>query len=81
MRTLIIHRIKLYDPNIKMVLRFGSLAIRDTNGKVIRMLGAHSDITDLKETENELSRLTKEYEKVFNGTQDLMFLIKVLDNG
>ncbi|MBP7085759.1 MAG: PAS domain-containing protein [Enterococcus sp.] len=62
-------------------IRCRGLAIRDTNGKVIRMLGAHSDIIDLKETENELSRLTKEYEKVFNGTQDSMFLIKVLDNG
>ena len=62
-------------------IRCRGLAIRDTNGKVIRMLGAHSDIIDLKETENELSRLTKVYEKVFNGTQDSMFLIKVLDNG
>ena len=44
------------------------------------MLGAHTDITDLKETEKEISRLTKEYEKVFNGTQDAMFLIKVLKN-
>lgn len=45
------------------------------------MLRAHTDITDLKETEKERSRLTKEYEKVFNGTQDSMFLIKVLDKG
>ncbi|MGM0199456.1 PAS domain-containing protein [Enterococcus sp. DIV1314a] len=32
-------------------IRCRGLAIRDTNGKVIRMLGAHTDITDLKETE------------------------------
>ncbi|WP_028829869.1 sensor domain-containing diguanylate cyclase [Proteocatella sphenisci] len=62
-------------------IRCRGLAIRDKNGKAIRMLGAHTDITDLKEKEKEITRLTKEYEKVFNGTQDAMFLIKVLKNG
>lgn len=61
-------------------IRCRGLAIRNENGKAIRMLGAHTDITDLKETEKELSRLTKEYEKVFNGTQDAMFLMKVFSN-
>lgn len=62
-------------------IRCRGLAIRDENGKAIRMLGAHTDITDLKEAELELSRLTKEYEKVFNGTLDAMFLISVHENG
>lgn len=62
-------------------IRCRGLAIRDENGNPIRMLGAHTDITDLKETEKEILRLTKEYETVFNGTQDAMFLIKVLKNG
>ncbi len=62
-------------------IRCRGLAIRDQNGKPIRMLGAHTDITDLKESEKKYSRLMKEYEKVFNGTQDAMFLIKVTLNG
>lgn len=62
-------------------IRCRGLAIRDQNGKPIRMLGAHTDITDLKEAEKKYSRLMKEYEKVFNGTQDAMFLIKVTLNG
>ena len=62
-------------------IRCRGLAIRDQNGKAVRMLGAHSDITDFKKTELELSRLTNEYEIVFNGTQEAMFLIKVLENG
>lgn len=62
-------------------IRCRGLAIRDLNGKAIRMLGAHTDITELKEREKEFSILSKEYEKVFNGTQDGIFLIKVLDNG
>jgi len=62
-------------------IRCRGLAIRDRNGKAIRMLGAHTDITDLKSAEKEISRLTEEYEKVFNGTQDAMFLISVFENG
>ena len=62
-------------------IRCRGLAIRDKNGKAVRMLGAHTDITGLKETEKEITRLTNEYEKVFNGTQDAMFLVKVLENG
>ena len=62
-------------------LRCRGLAIRDRYGKPIRMVGAHSDITSLKQAEKEISRLSAEYEKVFNGTQDALFLIKVLENG
>lgn len=61
-------------------IRCRGLAIRDENGKAIRMLGAHTDITDLKEAEKEISRLKEEYEIVFNGTQDAMFLMKVIDD-
>lgn len=62
-------------------IRCRGLAIRDQNGQAIRMLGAHTDITDLKLAEKEVSRLKEEYQKVFNGTQDAMFLIKVGPEG
>jgi len=62
-------------------IRCRGLAIKDNSGKPIRMLGAHSDVTYLKETEKEILRLTNEYEKVFNGTQDSMFLIEVKETG
>ncbi|WP_320122149.1 diguanylate cyclase domain-containing protein [uncultured Sphaerochaeta sp.] len=62
-------------------IRCRGLAIRDKNGKPLRMLGAHTDITALKQTEQELMRLADEYEKVFNGTQDAMFLMRVTEDG
>ena len=62
-------------------IRCRGLAIRDEKGKAIRMLGAHMDITELKRAEKEISRLTDEYEIVFNGTQDAMVLVNVLSNG
>lgn len=62
-------------------IRCRGLAIRDENKKAIRMLGAHADITGLKKAEAEISRLKEEYETIFNGTQDAMFLIRVLGKG
>lgn len=62
-------------------IRCRGLAIRDKTGKLRRMLGAHSDITVLKEAEKEILRLSSEYEKVFNGTQDAIFLMKVVEDG
>lgn len=41
-------------------VRCRGLAIRDENGKPIRMLGAHNDLTSLKEKEAELEILIRE---------------------
>lgn len=62
-------------------IRCRGMAIRDEKGKPLRMLGAHTDITELKVTEEELRRVSSEFEKVFNGTQDAMFLVRVSDSG
>jgi len=61
-------------------VRCRGIAIRNKSGKPIRMLGAHIDITRLKLVEEEIQKLSDEYEKVFNGTQDAMFLINVDSN-
>jgi diguanylate cyclase (GGDEF)-like protein/PAS domain S-box-containing protein len=59
-------------------IRCRGLAIRDINGKPIRMLGAHTDITDHKNVLNTLQHVKEDYEMVFNTTQDAMFLVDVL---
>lgn len=58
-------------------IRCRGIAIRDENGKPIRMLGAHLDITKLKQTEEEIKNLSYEYETVFNTTRDAMFLVNI----
>ncbi len=52
-------------------------AIRDDEGKPVRMLGAFINITDMARTHRRINKLKDEYEKVFNGTQDALFLIDV----
>ncbi len=47
-------------------VRCRGLAIRDENGKAIRMLGAHVDITDLKNTEKELAHSNQTKDKLFS---------------
>lgn len=44
------------------------LAIRDSKGKPVRMLGAHTDITKLKKVEIKLKRQVKRYEHIIEGT-------------
>jgi len=45
-------------------VRCRGIAIRDDSGKAIRMLGAHNDITEYKNTELKLKALTKELENL-----------------
>ena len=54
-------------------VRCRGLAIRDNTGKPIRMLGAHTDLTQLKRTEEELRQRTVELEetnKTLRGALD-----------
>lgn len=53
---------------------------KDDDSKPYAVVITFSDITKIKELEIERKKLLNEYEAVFNGTQDALFLIKVLDN-
>ncbi len=46
-------------------------------GQIAGAIAVATDISSLKETEEELKRISKEYEQIFNSTQDAMFLVKV----
>ena len=55
-----------------------SFPVRDAQGVTIRYTGIAVDITRIKEAENEYKALSREYETVFNGTSDALFLVQVL---
>ncbi len=62
-------------------IRCRGIAIRDENNQATRMLGSHIDITKIKKTTDALHSIKEEYETVFNGTQDALFLMEVLGAG
>ena len=53
----------------------------DSQGNMVGTLGISIDISERKQMEEELKTLAEDYEKVFNGTQDAMFLIEVEEGG
>ncbi|MBM7561399.1 sensor domain-containing diguanylate cyclase [Fusibacter tunisiensis] len=78
----------LYDQIVRYTHQNGStiwircrgMAIRDENGKPVRMIGAHTEVTEMVEARQKLKLLSEEYEILFNGTQDAIFLVKVEPN-
>ncbi len=59
-------------------VRCRGIAIRDDTGKPIRMLGAHTDLTQLKRTEEELKKRTVELEDANRKLQEAFDNIKTL---
>lgn len=53
-------------------IRCRGMAIRDNNGKPIRMLGAHADITALKEHEARCIELERQQRRVFERQANLL---------
>ncbi|MGM0436517.1 MAG: diguanylate cyclase domain-containing protein [Bacillota bacterium] len=58
-------------------IRCRGFAIRDQEGKPLRMIGAHMDVSGIMRSNQRIKHLKNEYETVFNGTQDALFLIDV----
>ncbi|WP_378182357.1 PAS domain S-box protein [Aquimarina sp. SS2-1] len=48
-------------------IRCKGFAIRDDQGKPIRMIGAHTDVTELKKAEENLQKQVEKYEEILDG--------------
>ena len=59
-------------------VRCRGFALKDETGKTTRMLGAHNNVTQLMRAHHEMVELKQEYETVFHGSQDALFLVKVM---
>lgn len=61
-------------------MRCRGMAVRDDKGNPFRMLGANTNITDMKEKELELEKTVNMLDLVFNGTHDSMALLALHDD-
>jgi len=54
-------------------VRCRGIAIRDKNGKPLRMLGAHNDITAVKEVELEIKKEKDKFEKLISNVPGMIY--------
>lgn len=81
LRSKKLERVEKYLPEKEIYLDCRSYPVLDDEGEVIFIVEQLSDITERKRSEEETRSLATEYETVFNGTQDCIFLIRVADDG
>ena len=66
------YRFKCADGSYKFILD-KSFAIRDNNGRVLRMIGAMQDITERKNSEELLRQSNDRYDLVAKATNDAIY--------
>ncbi len=71
------HRVRCKSGEYKWVLGRGMVVARDAEGKPLRVIGTHSDISERKQAEQELHRLSIEQQAMLDN--ELVGIIKARD--
>jgi len=72
-----IHRVRSKNGSYKWVLDRGKIFERDENGNVLRIIGTHTDISKLKETEESLKQSEVNFNAFFNTIEDFLFVLDI----
>ncbi|MRR56209.1 MAG: PAS domain S-box protein [Deltaproteobacteria bacterium] len=64
----------------RWILGRGKAVSRDSDGKALRLIGTHVDITERKTAEVELQESEKRYREVFDNSFDGIFLLEVTED-
>ena len=73
------HRVRCKDGRYKWILARGMLVSRGKDGKPLRMIGTHSDISDRKRSEDALKISEERFRKAFYLTPDAMAINRLAD--
>jgi PAS domain S-box-containing protein len=74
------HRLLSKENGYRWILARGIVVQRDENGKALRMIGTHSDITEQKESEQKLIDQKREFEAIFNFSSDGIGILDLESN-
>ncbi|MGZ5050879.1 MAG: bifunctional diguanylate cyclase/phosphodiesterase [Methylobacter sp.] len=69
------YRVRCKDNGWKWILARGKLVSRDANGKPLRMIGTHADISGRKHSEESLMRSESKFRTLYNSTSDAVMLL------
>lgn len=72
-------RQKTKDGNWKWILSTGKIIEYSSDGKPLRMLGTHTDITKLKQAAAALQQSEEKFSKMFRSSPDAIFLMSLKD--
>ncbi|MEI6139049.1 MAG: PAS domain S-box protein [Mariniphaga sp.] len=67
------HRILCKDGSWKWILDRGKVLEWNSDGKPVRMVGTHTDITDRKKTEEKIRESGEKYRSIFESVQEVYF--------
>ena len=67
-------RLRTRSGDYRWVLSRGKVVERDTEGKVVRMAGTHSDITERKQAEEAIKISERNYREIFNASNEAIFV-------
>ena len=73
------HRVGCKDGSYKWILDRGMVVSRDQDGKALRMIGTHTDITERIRAENALKSSEERFRKAFYLTPDSMAINRLSD--
>ena len=81
-----VHRLRGKDGAYRWILDQGCVVQRDADGKSLRMIGTHTDITEQRQTQEELERLAaalqeseSHYRRFFSEAKAIMLLVDPAD--
>lgn len=69
------YRVRCKDGRYKWILDSGMVVARNDDGKPLRMIGTHRDITPRKLMEDELRDTTLKYQVLFENSRDALMLL------
>ncbi|HIJ63780.1 MAG TPA: PAS domain S-box protein [Rhodospirillaceae bacterium] len=67
-------RMKAKDGSWKWILGRGRAVLRDAEGRALRMIGTHVDITKIRQTEERLAQNEKRITSILDGAADAIFI-------